>query len=398
MRVLHLSSLYPPHSVGGAERVVEMLAEGMAARGIAVAVAHLAPRPAPAAQRNGVQVHPLAHRNPLWIETSARHAGIIRKLNKVATLFNALTARDFVKALDEHRPDIVHSHSMVELTPRMWKAAKERGAAVVHTLHDYDLMCIRAALFKDEQRCAKPHLSCAAFSRVKRHYHRNIDHVVGVSRAILQTHLAQGFFSHIGEPHRHVIWNPVRAPAAPAAARCRAGPFTFGFLGRLVPEKGILQLLDACRLLEVPGWQLKVAGRAPADDSFLRERIGSLPVELLGYVKPADFFADIDMLIVPSVWLEPFGLTIVEAYAAGVPVLGADVAGVGEILGATDPTALFPVNDVPALAQKMETLVRDGRDALPSGDYSAVLERTDPDHVVGEYVDVYRRAKASNGA
>src|SRR6267142_3655331 len=143
MRVLHLSSLYPPHSVGGAERVVEMLAEGCAAEGINVGVAHLAPEPAAASRRNQVDVRPLAHRNPLWIGTSAAHSGVVRKFNKLATLFNALTADDFAKVLDDYQPDIVHSHSMVELTPRMWKSAKDRGAAIVHTLHDYDLMCIR---------------------------------------------------------------------------------------------------------------------------------------------------------------------------------------------------------------------------------------------------------------
>jgi glycosyltransferase involved in cell wall biosynthesis len=372
-----------------------MLAEGCAAEGINVGVAHLAPEPAAASRRNQVDVRPLAHRNPLWIGTSAAHSGVVRKFNKLATLFNALTADDFAKVLDDYQPDIVHSHSMVELTPRMWKSAKDRGATIVHTLHDYDLMCIRAALYKDEARCTKQHLACAAFSSVKRHYHGHIDHVVGVSRSILQTHLDQGFFDGMPKSHQHVIWNPVRAAPAmpPSSAGQRTGPLTFGFLGRLVPEKGIMQLLDACRdMVGVDGWQLKIAGKAPKDDAFLRERIGSLPIELVGFVDPAAFFRDIDVLVVPSVWLEPFGLTIVEAYASGVSVIGSDIAGVAEIVGSVDRAALFPADDVEAMATKMKDVVRRGRDGIKPGDTSAVLERTKPEHVVRQYMQVYRSA------
>jgi glycosyltransferase involved in cell wall biosynthesis len=391
MRILHLSSLYAPFAVGGAERVVQMLAEGTAAHGVTVGVAHLAPQRMPTERRNFVDVYPLAHRNPLWIENSARHSGAVRKLNKVATLFNAWTAHDFAKVLDLYQPDIVHSHSMVELTPHMWKLAKARGAAVVHTLHDYDLMCIRAALFMGDQRCTRLHLACAAFSHVKRRYHGHIDHVVGVSRSILQTHLAHGFFGAVPQARQHVIWNPVQA-AAPVGLRRREGPFTFGFLGRLVPEKGVGPLLDACRAMATAGWQLKIAGKAPKDDSFLRERMQGLPVELLGFVNPGEFLRSIDVLVVPSVWLEPFGLTIVEAYAAGVTVIGSSIAGVAEIIGSVDPGALFPPDDAAALARKMDGMVRLGRAGNKAPDCAAVLARTHPDQVFAQYLEVYRAA------
>jgi glycogen(starch) synthase len=391
MRILHLSSLYPPYSVGGAERVVEMLAEGTAAAGFEVGVAHLAPKRLQPERRRGVDVLPLAHRNPLWIEASAKSSSVMRKLNKIATLFNPLTTDDFATVLDAYKPEVVHSHSMVELTPRMWKLARDRGIKSVHTLHDYDLLCIRAALFMDQTRCEKQHLTCAVFSKVKQHYHDNIDHVVGVSRAILQTHLDFGLFQGISSERRHVVWNPVRPPPK-ATPKPREGPYTFGFLGRLVPEKGIVPLLEACSAIEASGWQLKIAGKAPKDDGFLRERLRSLPIELMGFVDPAVFFQSIDMLIVPSIWLEPFGLTILEAYAAGVPVIGADIGGVAEIVGAVDPGALFPPNDAGALAIKMDGLVRRGRIKTLAGEYSAVLQRTRPEHVVSQYLDIYRAA------
>lgn len=380
--------------MGGAERVVQVLAEGTVRLGIEVAVAHIAPRRSPPQRRDGVDVHPLAHRNPLWIENSPRYPSVVRNINKIATLFNLVTAHDFGQLLADYRPDIVHSHSMVELTPRMWKLAKDHGAVVVHTLHDYDLLCIRASLFKGEQRCIQRHAACAAFSSVKRRYHRHIDRVVGVSRAILATHLDFGFFTDIPDTSRHVVWNPVRMEqrVESAAMHRENRPYTFGFLGRLVPEKGILTLLDACRLLGAGDWQLKIAGRAPADDGFLRARMAALPIELAGFVDPKEFLREIDMLIVPSIWLEPFGLTIVEAYAAGVPVLGSDIAGVAEIINAVDPAALVPPNDPRALADRMRQIMTTGERCSRTADFAGVLRRTHPDHVVAQYCEIYRDA------
>lgn len=394
MRILHLSSLYAPYSMGGAERVVEMLAEGSSRRGVQVGVAHIAPRASPPLRRNGVEVFPLAHGNPLWIEDAARYPSLVRNINKVATLFNLFAAHDFGRLVAKYRPDVVHSHSMVEMTPWMWKIAKTCGAAVVHTLHDYDLLCIRASLFKGDQPCARRHLACAAFSRIKRHFHGHIDRVVGVSQAILSTHLNHGLFDNVPEAHRHVVWNPVRfVPGTPSLAkRADDRPYTFGFLGRLVPEKGILTLLDACHQLGAGGWQLKIAGRAPRDDGFLRRRLRELPVELVGFVDPVEFLQEIDTLIVPSIWQEPFGLTIVEAYAAGVGVLGSDISGVSEIVSTVDPNALVPPNDARALAEKMKQLIAAVAWASPRRNCVAVLNRTRPDYVVEQYLEIYRAA------
>jgi glycosyltransferase involved in cell wall biosynthesis len=396
MKILHLSSVYAPHAVGGAEKVVEVLAEGAAALGHQVSVTSVVPERTAPSRRHGVELRPLAHRNPLWIQDAARYPGPVRNLNKIATLFNAFTAADFARVIDTVRPDIVHTHSMVELTPWMWRAARSRGAVLVHTLHDYDLLCIRAALFMHGQRCEKPHRACSAFSQVKRRHHGHIDHVVGVSQAILQTHLEHGLFAHLAPAQRHVIWNPVRSPAA--AARPVASPhkpFTFGFLGRLVPEKGIEVLLRACRDLGAGGWQLKLAGRAPGDDAPLRAALQGLPAQRVGFVDPASFLRDIDVLVVPSLWREPFGLTVVEAYAAGVPVIGADIGGIGEIVGAVDRSALVPAGDAPALARRMAAFVQAGRAALSPVDASALLEQTRPEAVLDRYLQLYARALES---
>jgi glycogen(starch) synthase len=392
MRILHFSSLYAPYYVGGAERVIEVLAAGLASRGFEVAVAHLAPQADSAHERDGVAVYPLAHRNPLWIEKLAGYPAPIRNANKLATLFNVLTTHDAAALIDHYRPDIVHTHSMVELPPFIWSKAKQRGVKIVHTLQDFDLLCIRAALFKDGHFCTRRHHACKAFSLLKKACHKAIDSVVGASRSILDIHRGYGFFDHIAEDHRHVVWNPAAFEVTAPEAQFRSGHMRFGFLGRIVPDKGIEVLLDACRTLSGANWELKIAGRAPRGEEGLRRRAEGMPVSFLGFVNPPDFFKEIDVLVAPILWSEPFGMTVVEALAAGVPVIGSRLAGVAEVLGSVESDWLVPPGDVPALAALMREIIQNGAPDVRSNPKIAnVLLRTSHEYVVDRYVDVYNQ-------
>jgi len=392
MRILHLSSLYAPYAFGGAERVVQSLAEKSAGKGHAVAVAHLAPMPMPAGTRNGVEVYPLEHRNPLWIEESAKYPAPMRMLNKVCTIININTTHDIGRAIDDFRPDIVHSHSMVELSPFAWASAKRRHTRLVHTLHDYDLMCLRGALFKNGVRCAPRHLPCRISSRFKRGFHRHIDHVVGVSDAILQRHLGDGLFAHLPADRRSVIWNPAPPITAATGRPAKAGDeIVFGFMGRLVAEKGVELLLEACKGLPAAGWRLLIAGRAPASDEKFRQLAARMPVSFVGYVDPSEFLAGLDVLIVPSIWEEPFGLGVIEGYRAGIPVLGARIGGVEELVRQIDPDWLFAAGDAGDLRRRMEDIVLRRRPlALSPAAVSTLLEQVSDEAVTDRYLALYR--------
>ena len=332
MRILHVSSLYPPGVVGGAEKVVSMLARAQAAQGRTVGVVHLTRDGGDHRLQGEVHVSPLKSRNLLWIEDVQAHARSVTTANKLLQQVNVWAAADIAREIADFEPDVVHTHSMVELPPLVWRAARRAGAAVVHTLHDYDLLCSRATLFRHGRPCARLHPACAALKAWKGLFAHDIDAVVAVSQPVLDTHLAHGLFGDLPSSRRRVIWNGVaRGPAEPAP---RTGTFTFGFLGRLVPEKGLGVLLDACRRLPPDGWRLRVAGQAPLGSEGFEAQAGSLPVEFLGFTDPAAFLASVDVLVAPSIWAEPFGLTIVEAFTAGAGVIGSDRGAIGELAGA----------------------------------------------------------------
>lgn len=399
MRVLHLSSLYPPRSFGGAERVVSVLAEAQARAGHEVGAAFLVPSPEPAGALNGVVTLPLPGRNPLWIEESGRYPSPVRLLNKICTVLNVRTAAQFGRVLDGFRPDVVHTHSLVELPPMVWEEVRHRGIALVHTLHDYDLLCVRAALFRHGKVCERRHLGCAAVSRWKARYAPAIDDVVAVSRPVLDRHLAEGVLTHLPRERLHVVGNPVVLPRDRLPIRwpraSQADPFRFGFLGRLVAEKGIGLLIEACRRLPQEGWRLRVGGLSPQGLDALREQARGLPVTFEGFVDAPAFLAETDVLVVPSIWSEPFGLTVIEAYGAGVPVLGAEAGAIGDLVRAAAGDGwVVPANDPDALAARMLAAMRDELPAPPPGRVAALLDDVDPDRVGARYLDIYRSVLA----
>ena len=389
MRVLHVSSLYPPGVVGGAEKVVSMLARSQTAQGCAVGVVHLTRDGGDHRLQGDVEVTPLRSRNLLWIEDVQAHSRPITMANKLLQQVNIRAAADIAREIAEFAPDVVHTHSMVELPPMVWRAARRSGAAVVHTLHDYDLLCSRATLFKHGQVCRRLHPSCAALKAWKGLFARDIDAVVGVSQAVLDAHLQHGLFRGLPPDRRRVIWNGVER-RLPANVTTRTGPFIFGFLGRLVPEKGLGVLLDACRRLPAHGWRLRVAGQAPRGSEGFEARANGMPVEFLGFTDPAAFLASVDVLVAPSIWAEPFGLTIVEAFAAGVPVIGSDRGAIGDLAGVLGPEWIVPADDVAALAARMAAVMHAGRASLPGVEvFEAVLRAASPGRMTTAYLDLY---------
>lgn len=397
-RILHLSMLYPPHIMGGAERSVALLAEAQVAAGHKVAACCTTPHVWSVETRHGVEVYRMPHETDFWAEEWPRHGRLARGVRRFKQQFNGRLEAHFGRALDLFKPDVVHTHSLLDVSTRVWLAARARGLPVVHTLRDFDLACGTAAMFKDGRRCQSRCLECKGFTFMKARHHRAVDAVVGVGAGILQSHLDMGYFAHVPAALRRVIWNPavVEGVDERYTRPLRGGqPLTFGYLGRINMEKGVGTLLDACARLPAGDWRVLVAGREATHEAPLQARAAGLPVDFIGFVPPRDFFERIDVLVVPSLWAEPLPRTILEAYAAGVPVLGADSGGIPDLIGPQQRDWLFPPGDDEVLARRMARVLALGRAALPGREaFLPVVRDTAPDKVARRYQQLYDDVRA----
>jgi len=379
--------------MGGAERSVSMLAEALVDAGHEVAACCISPNGWSREMRNGVHVFRMPHETDFWPEEWPNHTPLERGWRRFKQQFNYKLESHFSSVIKEFLPDIIHTHSLLDVSTRVWLAARAHNLPIVHTLRDFDLACGNAAMFKDGKRCASRHLKCHAFTFMKAIHQRQVTAVVGVGKGILESHLSLGYFSHVKPALRRVIWNPAVVEGIDAAYRkpsLHGRPFTFGYLGRINIEKGVGTLLDSCREMPAGNWQLRIAGKEASDANSLKAQASGLPVEFTGFIPPKELFDSIDVLIVPSIWAEPLPRTILEAYAAGVPVIGAASGGIPDLIGHQNADWLFPPGDHKALATLMIAKIKAGRDSLPSlSSFVSVLEQTEPRHVAAKYNALY---------
>jgi glycosyltransferase involved in cell wall biosynthesis len=127
----------------------------------------------------------------------------------------------------------------------------------------------------------------------------------------------------------------------------------------------------------------------------LRERTANLPVDWLGFVDSQDFYRDTDVLVVPSVWAEPFGLVVLEAYSFGILVVGSRVGGIADIVEHGVTGWLFEPGDSAALSSILRELIRAGRGALPPPEaFARILAATTAGEIAKQYDQVYHRIVA----
>ena len=192
-----------------------------------------------------------------------------------------------------------------------------------------------------------------------KHY-RACDHLVANTRGIVAYILAEGW------PKDRVHYLPnfpatKRGHAVSRASLDTPDDATLVLaLGRLHPAKGFDVLIEA--MARAPGIYLWLAGEGPEREALQKKAVAlglTDRVRFLGWREDApDLLASCDMLAVPS-RVEPLGNTIIEAWAAGKPVIASDSAGPSELIAPGANGLLVPVENADALARAMIQLAGD---------------------------------------
>jgi glycosyltransferase involved in cell wall biosynthesis len=297
---------------------------------------------------------------------------------------------DFEEVLDKFRPDVFHSNVLPGLTVGLWSKAKARGIPIVHTLHDYYLICARSLRFSDGDRCKKTCLSCSVLTSRRRRAARLIDTVVSVSDRTLTVHSENGVFTD--GIKNVVIRNPPPSIEAKVASIDAVGrPLVFGFLGRSCAEKGTFELAAAFRDIPAAEARLVIAGHI---DETTRARVvqeaGTGKVAFLGFVSPETFFRQIDVMVLPSLWEEPSPMTIGESFAYARPVVGSRRGGIPELLNDDCTGWLFEPGEG-NLSALLKELVADKPGVMTKSRFlSGETKRRSFDDLVSEYLAVYK--------
>jgi glycosyltransferase involved in cell wall biosynthesis len=395
MRILLANTLYPsdlhPDIRGGAETFSKRLCEALVSRGHSVRVVRCGPVVGKWAPEkvNGVEIVTLPVRNVYspWLNRP-RNAAVRAIWHLLDDRLPAAPGFDAI--IEEFRPDVLHTNVLPGLTVGLWAKAKAHGIPVVHTLHDYYLVCARSLRFSNGDRCAKTCSGCGVLTANRRRAASLVDTVVSVSDRTLAVHREDGVFAK--DVSSRIIRNPPpEISAHVSVVQVVDRPMVFGFLGRSCVEKGSFELAKAFRNMPRERARLVIAGHA---DDVTRNRIlqeaGTADVEFLGFVSPERFFSEVDVMVLPSLWDEPSPMTIGEAFAYARPVIGSRRGGIPELINDERAGWLFEP-ERGKLAGLLHDIAANSEAVMEKSRFlKAQLDRRTFDDLVSDYIGVYQ--------
>jgi glycosyltransferase involved in cell wall biosynthesis len=369
VKILVVSNLYPPHHVGGYELGCRDVVEALKRRGHAVRV--LTSVHGIGRARSDGDVH-------RWLPIDP----VARPRSSLAYALSVLAAdvrggRALGRLARQARPDVVYLWNLRCLPLAIAREAQRLGLPVAYFVSD-DWLAGWETVDRWEQwtshwprhplkrRLKQIFVHLADRARGRRDA-LDLRHVQFASR-----HLAQACRA-AGQPVERatvVHWGvdiarfSPRDPAPPTPRLLYAG--------QLVPHKGVHTAIEACRLLRhthgVPTVELTIAGGSVRPD--YRAHLESLAraaglAERVRFTGPLDrermpgLYRAHDVLVFPSVWAEPFSLTLLEAMASGLAVVGTATGGSGEVLRHGVNALVFAPGDAAACAAHVRALVDD---------------------------------------
>lgn len=182
-------------------------------------------------------------------------------------------------------------------------------------------------------------------------------------------------------------------------SRVSRDPPCIGFAGALAPHKGTHVLLDAIRQLGWPDVRVEIAGGGDrAYARRLRGMTAGLDVHFVGSIPPERmpaFLRGLDVLVVPSLWLENAPYVVLEAHAVGTPVLASDMDGLADVV--PDPQRRFAPGDAASLAEALRRF-RQRREPMPLPRVSTLGEMTEQTLAVYAQAIAFARGNGASSA
>lgn len=342
-------------------------------------------------------------------------------INATRFFYSSMARQNIIDVIKRKKVDVVHLHIYHgQLTASILKPLVASGIPIVQTLHDFKLVCSNSVLRSNNHycqacsgkkhwksiinRCNKGSYIRSAIYALEAYASEYMGSISSIDQYIAVSDYQKDILASLGVSESKITTIPhcIQVNEEP---KVKAEYFLF--VGRLVKEKGIYDLINAYSLLDQKiSPPLKIVGDGPELSGIQNRLQGSgLKVEILGRkegVALKELYRNALCLVNPSHYNESFGLTIIEAYACGTPVIvsnrGAMVENVREGLSGY----VFQCGDIHALVDKMNFFILQPEKAFLMGLEAAQLakEKFDPNVHCDSILNVYRKVisqKVSGG-
>lgn len=398
MTILFINTLYSPHIGGGAEVICQEQVEGFQRRGYTVSVLTTSPNLGLCQEDvNGITVYRAGIKNFYWHFSNSKPNKYVRMLWHIRDIYNVGMRKYVREVMQKEKPDVVICHNLAGFSISVWDVIKERKVPIIQVLHDLYLLCPGSNMFKYERACEKQCRICSLMRFCHKGKSKDINVVVGVSNYVLERLKRSGYFSNA---KARVIYNARNMPESNEhRSRNIEFPFRIGYIGTLSKVKGVEWLIRTFMRLDINA-TLFIAGRGESIEyeEYLK-KITSVDkrISFLGYIKPADFFSQIHLSIVPSIWSDTFPTVAIESCAYSVPVIATRVGGLPEIIhDGINGLLIEPLDDI-SLSDAIMNLYEDKTllHSLSENSREIILPLLDSDRMIDELIEVINEVSSS---
>ena len=323
---------------------------------------------------------------------------IAQKLAMAAKVVFSFEAQKKLKRLLQDFPaDVAHLHCIYHhLSPSIIPTLRDAGVPVVMTAHDLKIACPAYKMLNDtgicekckggnlfnvvKHRCVRGSLAASAIVMAESGLHRLLNTYQGkLDRVVVPSRFFMEKFVEWGWPREKFAYISNYVDATRFEPGFDAGDY-FLYFGRLAPEKGVATLMRAAK---AAGVKLKIAGTGPMEAELhaLQAELDG-DVEFLGYRSGEalhTLIREARAVVLPSEWYENAPMSVLESFALGTPVVGANIGGIPEMVIDGQTGWTFESRNTDELAALLSRLV-----AMPSA-HIAQVGRAARDHVATNF-------------
>jgi glycosyltransferase involved in cell wall biosynthesis len=387
MKIAMIAGYYPPDIRGGGEISGKLLADILIEAGAEVAVLTCAVT-AREEILDGAYVRRVLSPNAFWNFYPNQPA--LKKIEWYARENVNPRSRNVVRAfLDEVRPDITLTSTIENFGAEAWVAPMQAHIPTVHLLRSYYPFCRQGSAVKNSENCSGNCAGCKILTFGRRRASQYVNGLIGISEYVLQRHIDEGLFRNA---QSSIIPEPIRIESITSRARNESRA-RFGYLGLLRDDKGLTVLRDAWQGVPDHLATLAIAGSGTPEYEAMLVATAKSNIAFLGWVESEAYLAEIDFLIVPSIWHEPFGRIVIEAFAKGVPVIGSRIGGISDTIRDGENGFLVPPRDAAALTRRIEQCAQMDADSYRRLSRQALgdAQRYEAKRIAQEHLAFYER-------
>ncbi len=403
MKVLQIVHTFPPYSYGGVEKYTYQLSKGLSKKHEVHVLFPVTGNPRATVddhEWDGLAIH--AFRSETSIFSVSQWTRGLRYSNSFQ---NPKVEGKFVQLLSCIKPDIVHVQHLLNLSAGLIEITRNYGIPIVLTLHDYWFLCPTVHFFRRYNKtiCAQPEPrichKCWSYKRagslnckwnhlageIAKHLFRWVTRpsefeernrrllnlLNSVDRIIAPSQFLRNLYVRFGvNPNKMITlyhgyedsWFSRRETIRPPM-RPRENGITFGYIGRIVPIKGLHVLLEAFLRIPEENTELLIYGPYNPRSDYFRSLVkmveGRSNIHFMGKTTDAySVYTSIDVLVFPSIWFENCPLVLLERRLAGKPVIASNLGAIPEFVKNGVDGFLFRAGDVNDLYDKMLRFVR----------------------------------------